>query len=262
MSENAFWSNAKHTFSETDLNHFKTWRSVQSIPIYAFQQFEQQYAQEVFGMLENNFVREPREQWFQVLKEPMLGHTTESYAAIKRNVTIGDTGLVVETSPWALKSAHHILTFLTNTKHDLNDYEQIVEFGPGIGEVCRIITDLGFKGDYYLYDLPEVLKISTYYNPTAKGVTHYSQVDNTKKTLFISTWALSEVPFSLREEVVRHFNSADYLIIFQRQAFEYNNTPWFMMKFPEYINNRDVKIKDIEFLNHIAGGNYYLYTES
>jgi hypothetical protein len=259
MAENAFWSGAKHTFSETDLNHFKTWQSVQSIPIYAFQQFEQQYAQEVFGMISTLSV-EDQNKWFSVLKEPFLGHTSESYSKIKRNVQLGQGGLIVETSPWALKSAHHLLTYLTNSKWKLDDFAQIVEFGPGIGEVCRIVTDLGFKGDYYLYDLPEVLKISTYYNSTAKGVTHYSQIDNTKKTLFIATWSLSEIPFETRNEIVTHFKTAEYLIIFQKQAFEYSNSPYFMITFPSLID-REVEIRDIEFLNHIAGGNYYLFTK-
>jgi hypothetical protein len=160
-----------------------------------------------------------------------------------------------------LKSAHHLLTYFTNNQHKLNDFEQIVEFGPGIGEVCRLTHDLGFKGDYYLYDLPEVLKISSYYNPHAKPVTHFSEIDNTKKTLFIATWSLSEVPFETRNEIVTYFKAAEYLLIYQNQAFEYQNGPYFMITFPSLIGGREVMIKDIHFLSHIAGGNYYLITK-
>lgn len=260
MTENDFWAQIKSRFNETDIESFKTWKSVQSIPLYSFGHYEQYYAND-FIRLFSKLNDADKEQWKKILKEPVKGHAEDSYHFAKRLIMLD--GSKVETTPWALKSAHHALMFTLNSKSDIMSFEQIVEFGPGIGETCRVINDLGFKGKYYLYDLPEVLRISTYYNSeyeNVSGVTHYSQIDSSKKTLFIGTWSISETPFSYRDEVFTHFKDADYLLIYQNKAFEYENSMYFMIKFPQLIN-RDVKIVDMPWLSNIAGGNKYLFVE-
>ena len=259
MTENAYWTEARKSFTEEDLHNFKTWPSVLRVPLYNSFQFENQYGEDILRMLPKE--ADQLELWKNAVKEPFLGHTEESYAQVKKYIQIGSS--IVETTPWALKSTHHVLSYMHNTGRDILDFEQIVEFGPGIGETCRVIKDLGFKGDYYLYDLPEVLRISTYYNKgrtNINGVTHYSQVPNNKKTLFIGTWSISEIPFEYRDEVFTYFNEADYLLIYQVNAFEYANNPYFMIKFPKLVN-RDIKIVSIPWLSHIAGGNNYLFVE-
>ena len=258
MSENAYWTETKKKFTEENLNEFKTWESVLYVPIYSFFQFEEQYGRDVMAKLAS-LNEEDAALWKKVLKEPFLGHTTESYEKITRYLV--NENERIETSPWALKSAHHILSYITNTGRNILDYDQIVEFGPGIGETCRIINDLGFKGDYYLYDLPEVLRVSSYYNSrfsNVKGVTHYSEIPTNKKTLFIGTWSISETPLQFRDEVFTYFKDADYLLIYQMQVFEYSNNPYFMIKFPQLIN-KDVNIVSIPWLSHIANGNNYLF---
>jgi len=261
MTENAFWSETRKSFIETDYDTFKLWKSVQSVPIYAFYQFEEYYGRDVAQLIFRLKGKINRDEWMKALKEPFLGHNEESYAKVKKQLVLEKD--VVETSPWALKSAHHVLMFIENSKNDLMSFDQIVEFGPGIGETCRLINDLGYKGDYYLYDLPEVLKISSFYNKAyenVKSVTHYSEIDPNKKTLFIGTWSISEIPFSLRDDVFNHFKNADYLIIYQKNAFEYSNESYFMLKFPQIIN-KNIKIIDISWLQGIAGGNRYLFLE-
>lgn len=260
MTENAYWTETKKRFNETDLYTFKTWESVLYVPLYNYFQFEQQYGEDIIRIL-STLTQEQRDKWKKVLTEPFLGHTEESYERAKKYILI-DTDRV-ETTPWALKSSHHVLSYLINTGKNLDDFDQIVEFGPGIGDTCRVINDLGFTGDYYLYDLPEVLRVSTFYNSkynNVKGITHYSEVPKGKKTLFIGTWSISEAPLSLRDEVFRYFANAEYLIIYQAQAFEYANGPYFMIKFPQIID-RNVKIISIPWLTHIAGGNNYLFAE-
>lgn len=261
MTENAYWTETRKIFTETDYDTFKLWKSVQSVPIYAFYQFEEYYGQDVAQLIFRLKDKIDREKWLTALKEPFLGHTEQSYAAVKKQLVLEKD--VVETSPWALKSAHHVLMYIENSKNDLMSFDQIVEFGPGIGETCRLINDLGYKGNYYLYDLPEVLNVSMFYNKAyenVKGINHYSEVDPNKKTLFIGTWSISEAPPSYRDEIFNYFKTADYLIIYQKNAFEYSNEPYFMLKFPQIIN-KNVKIIDIPWLQSIAGGNRYLFVE-
>lgn len=257
-TENRYWSDIKSRFEqEEDLCIFKTWDVVRYVPIYADYQFQEFYGPQVVSMIESGKTDIEKTVWRDALKEPFDGHTKESYAKIQYNVS------GYETSPWVLKSAHHIATFLTHNAKRLSDFDQIVEFGPGIGELARVVCSLGFKGDYFLYDLPEVARISSYYNRNnlnVKKISHYSQVDPSKRTLFISTWAISEAPFELRDYVFTYFRDADYLLIYQNNVFQYDNVQYFNDRFPRIIT-KEYETIDIEFLNHIAGGNHYIITK-
>ena len=132
-----------------------------SVPLYAPTQFEFGYGPDLIHMM-NSLSDEERNSWINVLREPTLGHTRTSYNQVRKLLDLGDEQ--VECTPWTIKTAHHLLSYQHHTKRIVLDYDQIVEFGPGIGETCRMINDLGFTGTYYLYDLPEVLRISSYYN--------------------------------------------------------------------------------------------------
>lgn len=257
MAENEYWSKIKLAFNnETDLSIFKTWNIVHYVPIYSFHQFEESYGPEVSKLISDQVRLRQKDPyiWLKALKEPFDGHTEQSYNHIKRIVN------GIEYSPWTLKCAHHLLSYEMYSDKSLNDFEQIVEFGPGIGETCRIACDVGFRGTYYLYDLPEVGRISAYYNrkfSNVKSITSYDEVDPSKKTLFISTWGISEAPFELRNAVFNHFKNADFCIIYQNGVFEYNNDEYFTQEFPKLISVKPKKVH-MQFLDAIAGGNYYL----
>src|SRR5690606_26918891 len=143
----------------------------------------------------------------------------------------------VECSAWTLKTAHHILTFEAMTGNDITAYDQIVEFGSGIGETARMILDMGFKGDYLLYDLPETVRIPAFYlskYDNVKIINNYDEIPQGKKTLFIGTWSLSEVPISYRNPIVSHLKgNTDFLIIFQKSIFGYDNLTYFTVDFPK-----------------------------
>ena len=248
-NEHHFWSEIKHRLmAETNLDIFKTWDTVLRIPIYWPEESFEHYCPEVEALLPS-----PSNLWKKVLKEPFLGHTSESYSAVQRFSYNG----AVECTPWTFKSAHHILTFQKIRGRDISSYKQIVDFGAGIGETARMILDLGFQGDYYIYDLPQTSRISGFYlkdYPNIKIVDNYDQIPNNNDTLFIGTWSLSEVPYLYRNEIARHFVGHDFLIIFQTKGFEYDNLSYFLMDFPR---ETDTFIK-LERIAWHAGGSYYL----
>jgi hypothetical protein len=259
MSENSFWTDRKCELENINLSDFKTNSFVHSIPIYSYAQYEDQYGENIKEML-SMMSLDDRQNWLHVLPEPKLGHTTESYSRIQKNIQID--GIDYITSPWSLKSNHHALSYVHHTGKKFSDYDQIVEFGPGIGDTCRVINELGFKGNYYLYDLPEVYRISSFYNSRFKNVktiNHYSEVSNEPKTLFIGTWSTSEIPHDYRTEIFTHFKNANYLLIYQNHIFEYSNEAFFTKEFPEIIN-QEIKSVYISWLGGMAGGNYYLFT--
>lgn len=252
VTESDFWTKTKQQLAaEKDLNVFKTWNTVVSIPIYNYDCFDQ-YKKEVETLLKNKL----SDKWIKVLKEPFLGHTPATYALASKSI-FNNT---VECSAWTLKTAHHILTYEAMTGKDITDYDQIIDFGSGIGETGRMILDLGFKGDYILYDLPEMARIPLFYLSSydnVRAITHYKEIPKGKKTLFIGTWSLSEVPISYRNPIVSHLKGdADYLIIFQKEIWGYDNLNYFTVDFPK-ISDTYIKVQQITW--HAGwGGNYFL----
>lgn len=258
--ENKFWTETKKKVSaDQDFSTFKSWDVVRSIPIYNPNEFPQQYLAEVTAMLSE---RDNLDYWRFALVEPDLGHTKESYSEVLMQMEVN--GETFSCTPWTLKTAHHLLTFEKVTGHSIHEYEQIVDFGAGIGEMGRMLRDLGFQGDYYILDLPEIAGISSRYltelNKKHQVATSYNEIPNDKKTLFIGTWSLSEVPFAYRNEIASYFKQQDFLIIFQQQVFEYNNTGYFVAEFPRR-SETYIQLHQIPW--HGGGnGNFYLFTKS
>ena len=101
--------------------------------------------------------------------------------------------------------AYHLSMFEEKIKTHINEMDFIFEFGGGYGDTCRIIHRLGFKGNYIICDLPELLAIQRFFleasgiqvstgkvelvNDIAKILAHIPSVD---KKCVISTWAIEE----------------------------------------------------------------------
>jgi hypothetical protein len=89
-----------------------------------------------------------------------------------------------------------------------------------------------------------------------KAVEHYNEIPSGKKTLFIGTWSLSEVPYKYRAEIAKYFAGQDFLIIFQNQVFKYNNLNYFLFDFPVE-SGTFIRLEQIKW--HGGGnGNFYL----
>jgi len=135
----------------------------------------------------------------------------------------------IVSSTWHIKQNHHYFKYQELTGKSINDFDRIVEFGGGCGDMCKFIKQMGFKGEYVIIDLPEIHEIqknnlSTYYdvkfetNPVEK---------NNKRTLFIATWSISETTLQLRNEIINRLKPEEYLIVYQRQFEDISNENWF-----------------------------------
>jgi hypothetical protein len=252
--ENKFWSEIRRQLrGYSDWEVFKNWDVVRGLPLYGSNEFFEGYRDGVLELFSSLSVEE-QGVWKVALKEPFLGHTELSYGDARRFVDFG--GDQVETSASVLRFAYFVLTFQKMSGRDILGYEQVVEFGGGIGELARFVRDIGFGGDYYIYDLPEVGAISSFYNGSLgkdiKSVTHYSEVPNDKRTLFVGAWSFSEVPFDYRREVAQYFGGQDFLIVFQSGIWEYDNNQYFALRFWED-SDTFVRLKGIPFF----GGNFF-----
>lgn len=248
-----YWSQIRNEMAnELDLSVFKNWRTVRSIPIYKDNEFPMTYPVEVEYMLRRRGEAEIS-RWKSVLKEPFLGHTADSYRTAQLKI-LDNTS----TTSWVCKSAHHILTYEGMSGKNICEYDQIIEFGAGIGETARVIRDLGFSGEYHILDLPEIGRISSYYlGDKVKFHNVLEGVPLQSNRLFIATWSLSEVPEDYKKKVAAYFKNSDFLIIFQNEIFGYSNYNWFTNEFP-VISNTEILLRQLVW-HKGAGGNYYMY---
>jgi len=255
----SFWDEQRIKFKQKlatgNMEEFKTWDEVRAVPLYHPNELYEQYLQDNLLLLKTLY-------WWQEvfnMGEPKVGHTEQSYQQVVRQYN------GIETTAWAQKSLHHCLQFEALMPYGTNitNYDNIIEFGAGIGDTARTIFNKGFRGRYHIIDLPEIHQISKYYiSNVHRGadVSTYDSVENLPflpgKNLFIATWSLSEVDFALREKIARYLKGADCLIVFQNQIFGRNNVDYFLFQWPQLFDVF-VRLRYLEF-HKGDGGNFYL----
>lgn len=127
---------------------------------------------------------------------------------------------MVHTSGNMVHQAYHLMQWERIADVETESLDCIVEFGGGYGAMAWIVNRLGFKGEYVIYDLPEMSILQRYYLSNV-GVSATLRVTNgakfptpPKADLLISCHALGEAPDDLRRAFLAHpFKS--YLIASQ-----------------------------------------------
>jgi hypothetical protein len=166
--------------------------------------------------------------------------------------------------PWSSGNLiHHAYSFARFEREAgvrVEDMGCIVEFGGGYGSMCRLASNLGFKGRYLIYDLPELGRLQSRYL-TEVGARNWSctsewpaieaKIDS-KPTLLIATWSLSEAPVQLREQVLS--TPFDFLLVaFQRQFGGVDNE----MYFRAWAERRGL-FGAIHPIKHLEGASYLI----
>jgi len=216
--------------AEQDLSVFKTWPIVNKIPLYHFDEGWVPYCADNELML-SKYTKSEQKLWMSLLKEPETGHTFESYEKAKRDFH------GYECSAWTMKTLNHLLTFEKVTQRNLNRYTQFVDFGAGIGETTRILSQLYPSKFFAICDLPSTMRISKYYCSQAWSPISYTfedditKIPNNRKTLVIGTWSISETDLDTREKVFSHFRGHDFLMAVQPRFEDINNARYFAKTF-------------------------------
>jgi hypothetical protein len=163
---------------------------------------------------------------------------------------------------------HHIyhlnrFSEFTGDETGVGAYKAIVEFGGGYGNMCRIVSELNFKGRYTLVDLPEFLDLQRHYLENECGIysTEFSELipDEIKPgTLFIATWSLSEIPILCRASV--DFAAFDSILIAFQKDFEgIDNLDYFVEIEKSLQNSHLCQLTPIE---HMRGCiNWYFFAK-
>lgn len=83
--------------------------------------------------------------------------------------------------------------------------KSIVEIGGGVGEFYAIMRALGYEGDYYIYDLPEVQHFQHFYLGEVTLQTGFNFVfQSTDPDYCVSFYALGEFDDKTKEFYIRH----------------------------------------------------------
>ena len=166
-----------------------------------------------------------RRRWRSAVRETTLGHPRP-----------------LPRCPWSsanlIFQAYHLCRFEEVTGRPLASMPLIVEFGGGYGRLCQLAHDLGFRGTYVIFDLPEVAVLQRFYlrhvgiavsearveTPwpasgvvTVVGVAELSALLRRRprgEAAFVAVGSLSEAPLALRETLLAEVESFDAFLIF------------------------------------------------
>jgi len=208
--------------------------------------------------------------WKESINESPIGNPSSYYLYPKSSATL-------------IQMAYTVARYEQDLQTSVNDLDYVVEFGGGYGLMARLFYSLGFKGKYIILDLPYVSLLQTYYLKciglnVARSAKEFTQVlcladikqfseivskNVLSNSLFLSTWAFSEVPLSIRGEVEDLFEKFSYYLFgYQANCFGINNVQSFydLSKRIEkkYLNsNRKIMWKNSEITG--IPDNYYLF---
>jgi hypothetical protein len=157
--------------------------------------------------------------------------------------------------PWSSANmifhAYHLCRFEEATGRSLASMPLIVEFGGGYGRLCQLAHDLGFRGTYVIFDLPEVAVLQRFYLrhvgievsesreatwPASGAVTVVDAAELTAllrrrprgEAAFVAVGSLSEAPLALRERLLAEVEAFDaFLIFYSAQHDALDNRAYF-----------------------------------
>jgi len=186
-----FWNGLRdgirnHLKNES-ISNFQNWGEIQSTMIAGSNNFEYEYL----------IAEERWSQWKDKLKETVL----------KPNSHV----IYSESSTNNLHHAYSLQILMETTGHKLFEFDDVVEFGGGYGNMCRLFKIWGHNKSYFSYDIPELIQIQKYYlneNGIINDVYYKSEndiIDNVEgNSLFLGIWSISEVPMEEREQLLKN----------------------------------------------------------
>ncbi len=139
-----------------------------------------------------------------------------------------------------INTAYNLSRLVDHYKFDVKQAGKIIEFGGGYGCMANLVNNLGFKGKYIIFDIPELLALQKYYLRSSNAEGNFNFINQTEKLgdpnpdIFIATWSLSESPIELRNEFFKRIGKPKYVLVAYQANFEtIDNVKYFQ----EYMKN-------------------------
>ena len=131
-----------------------------------------------------------------------------------------------------IHQAYHILRWQEATGQSIADMRSIYEFGGGYGAMALVCNRLGFRGQYYIYDLPEFALLQQWYlgECGVDNVTWVNKGSENHVDLFIACYSLSETDFAERDRILDDWLANSYLFLYSNKFEQYDNIAYFRGK--------------------------------
>jgi|TARA_R110000822_G_C15169714_1_gene479133 hypothetical protein len=200
---------------------FREWDSITRIPLYEVHSYEGylEYARST----QNSLIGKNKNKWEYAMSHSPQGYSGDNDVFSNHSIPLGN----ITTNPYNLKNNHHFFKYNSLTKNNILDFDRIVELGGGCGDFAKFVINMGFKGEYTIIDIPEILEIQKHNLSGCKVNFTPLAVPHKPDTLFVSTWGFSECPLSWREEIINTLNPNNWLITYQNQFNEISNENYF-----------------------------------
>ena len=129
---------------------------------------------------------------------------------------------------------------------NLSEYNNVLEFGSGYGNLCKLFYNSGYTNKYHISELGPVIDFTKKYlkyNNIELSNINFKPKNNIDYDLFISFWALSETLFSFRTNILEGTNYKRVIIGYQSQFRELDNFTYFD-EFIKRYNNYDWTVQE------------------
>lgn len=203
------WEHHRHAIREAVVLHgaspeeLLTWPTIRATMVVRGARFS--------GPEYNALVEDGRQTWLPAIRAPFV--CGESPAPFNRAV-----------SETLVHQAHHLMRWQKVTGLRVTNLDSILEVGGGYGAMAVVCRQLGFRGRYVIYDVPEVLLCAQYYLERA-GQYHaaFATVRPIVPVDFcIACWSVTELYLHQRWMP----DADNYLVAYHDRCDEIDNAAW------------------------------------
>lgn len=229
-----------HDLATLPLERFKVWSSVWNVP-FVHSNIPEAYVYEYLHALRES----PYSNLYKnAAQDPIVGCTeSDLYTFLAPFLNDNATATRIQ------HLAHLLLCGYTPDV--LSRMSTIVELGSGIGEMPDIIYKLGFRGKYYIFDLPEIGQLQSWYHQQLghTQITHTSDVQAlpTNADLCIATWSFTEMPLVLRAQLMQQIGKTEqWLIAYSKHIFGIDNEAYLEQVFIPQVRTPETLVQRID----------------
>lgn len=123
---------------------------------------------------------------------------------------------------------YHLLRWQETTGKRIADMGSICEFGGGYGAMALACHRLGFRGEYYIYDLPEFCLLQQWYlEQNNITVRHSCEIVPIDVDLLIACYSMSETDYAERDEFFNKVKASNYLLLYSNWFEKFDNIDYF-----------------------------------
>lgn len=211
----------------------------------------------LYNLLKNLIQSRDGSFWKTLLKEDLVGNPVPYF-------------LEKSTSGNLIRQVYLLKKFVTFSKINLQDIENVIEVGGGYGCMAKIFYKINSNINYSIFDTYEVNLLQYYYLNSLNirstlgisgKISLISSIKDLNKkvnsikikknnTLYIANWSLSEMPISLRKKLFFLLKKTNYTMVAFQDIFEHiNNLEYFKKTSSRLSDKRHYIINEFKEMN-------------